>query len=68
MDCPFPDHSALSSFRKRLFKNAMIKINSELLWQFNQQGLFINEGVAIDARLVKNANGYQLKSIGFGLK
>ncbi|MCK5100122.1 MAG: transposase, partial [Desulfobacteraceae bacterium] len=45
-----------SRFRKRLSKDAMIKINSELLWQFNQLGLSINEGVAVDARLVKSAS------------
>ncbi len=56
MDCSSPDHSTFSRFRKRLSKNAMIKINSELLWQFNQQGLSINEGIAVDARLVKSAS------------
>lgn len=34
----------------------MIKINSELLKQFHQHGFSINEGVAVDARLVKSAN------------
>ncbi|MCP3942841.1 MAG: transposase [Desulfobacteraceae bacterium] len=56
MDYPSPDHSTFSRFRKRLSKEAMIKINSELLKQFHQHGLAINEGVAIDARLVKSAN------------
>ena len=56
MDCPSPDHSTFSRFRKRLSKEAMIKINSELLFQFHQQGLSINEGVAVDARLVKSAS------------
>ncbi len=56
MDCASPDHSTFSRFRKRLSKNAMIKINSELLWQFNQQGLSVNEGIAVDARLVKSAS------------
>ncbi len=32
MDRPFPDHSTFSRFRKRFSKDAMIKINSELLW------------------------------------
>ncbi len=34
----------------------MIKINSEVLKQFDKEGLSINEGIAIDARLVKSAN------------
>ena len=34
----------------------MDQINSEILRQFEKQGLTINEGVAIDARLVKSAS------------
>jgi IS5 family transposase len=34
----------------------MDAINSEILRQFEQQGLSINEGVAVDARLVKSAS------------
>ena len=34
----------------------MDQINSEILRQFEKQGFTINEGVAIDARLVKSAN------------
>ncbi len=56
MDCPSPDHSTFSRFRKRLSKEAMIKANSELLNQFHEQGLSINEGLAVDARLVKSAS------------
>jgi len=56
MDRPSPDHSIFSRFRRHFSKEAMIKINSELLWQFNQQGLSINEGIAVDARLVKSAS------------
>ncbi len=52
---PSPDHSTFSRFRNRLSKNAMDQINSEILRQFEKQGLTINEGVAIDARLVKSA-------------
>jgi len=37
-------------------KAAMDAINSEILRQFEQQGLCINEGVAVDARLVKSAS------------
>jgi IS5 family transposase len=55
-DNPSPDHSTFSRFRKRLSKNAMNQINSAILRQFEQKGLNINEGVAIDARLVKSAS------------
>ena len=34
----------------------MDQINSEILRQFSTQGLAINEGIAIDARLVKSAS------------
>ena len=53
---PSPDHSTFSRFRSRLSKKAMIKINAEVLKQFDKEGLSINEGIAVDARLVKSAN------------
>ena len=53
---PSPDHSTFSRFRKRLSKEAMDQINSEILQQFENQGLSINEGFAVDARLVKSAS------------
>ena len=53
---PAPDHSTFSRFRKRLSKEAMDQINSEILRQFESQGLTINEGIAVDARLVKSAS------------
>jgi transposase, IS5 family len=53
---PAPDHSTFSRFRGRLPKAAMDAINSEILRQFEHQGLSINEGVAVDARLVKSAS------------
>jgi len=53
---PSPDHSTFSRFRKRLSKKAMDQINSEILRQFEAQGLTINEGIAVDARLVKSAS------------
>ena len=34
----------------------MIKINSEVLNQFAKEGITINEGIAVDARLVKSAS------------
>jgi IS5 family transposase len=53
---PSPDHSTFSRFRSRLSKKAMMKINSELLNQFAKEGLSINEGIAVDARLVRSAS------------
>ena len=53
---PALDHSTFSRFRARLPKQAMDQINSEILRQFEHQGLSINEGVAVDARLVKSAS------------
>jgi IS5 family transposase len=55
-DMPSPDHSTFSRFRKRLSKKAMIKINSEVFKHFDKEGLSINEGIAIDARLVQSAS------------
>ena len=34
----------------------MTKINNEVLLQFSHQGLSINEGIAVDARLVQSAS------------
>jgi len=51
-----PDHSTFSRFRGRFSKNDMHMINHELLSQFAAKGLTINEGVAIDARLVQSAS------------
>jgi len=53
---PAPDHSTFSRFRGRLSKETMRTINHELLSQFASKGLTINEGIAIDARLVKSAS------------
>jgi len=53
---PSPDHSTFSRFRSRLSKDAMIKLNSEILNEFSKQGLIINEGMAVDARLVKSVS------------
>jgi hypothetical protein len=39
-----------------LSKKAMDQINSEIIRQFENQGMIINEGIAIDARLVKSAS------------
>jgi len=43
---PSPDHSTFSRFRGRLSKEAMSQVNSEILRQFERQGLKINEGIA----------------------
>jgi IS5 family transposase len=56
MDQPAPDHSTFSRFRRRLSKKAMVQINSALLSQFDRLGITINEGIAVDARLVKSAS------------
>jgi len=53
---PSPDHSTFSRFRARVSKKAMDQINSEILRQFEAQGLTINEGIAVDARLVKSTS------------
>ncbi|MFH1294043.1 MAG: transposase, partial [Pseudomonadota bacterium] len=62
-----PDHSTFSRFRSRLSKEAMDRINSEILRQFERQGLTINEGIAVDARLVKSAShpisNHQIKEL-----
>ena len=59
MDYSSLDRSRFFRFRKRLSKEAKIKINREPLKQFHQDELSINEGVAVDARLVKSANRSQ---------
>ena len=56
LDKPSPDHSTFSRFRSRLSKEAMIKLNNEVLQGFDKKGLSINEGIAVDARLVKSAS------------
>jgi IS5 family transposase len=56
LDKPSPDHSTFSRFRSRLSKEAIIKLNNAILLQFAHKGLSINEGIAIDARLVKSAS------------
>jgi len=55
-DDPAPDHSTFSRFRGRLPKETMRLINHDLLCQFASKGLTINEGIAIDARLVQSAS------------
>jgi IS5 family transposase len=56
LDRPSPDHSTFSRFRSRLSKEAMIDLNNAVLGEFAKRGLSINEGIAIDARLVKSAS------------
>jgi IS5 family transposase len=51
-----PDHSTFSRFRSRLSADTMRLINNEILSQFAAKGLSINEGIAVDARLVKSAS------------
>jgi IS5 family transposase len=56
LDASSPDHSTFSRFRSRLSKEAMAWINNEVLQQFAQKGMTINEGIAIDARLIESAS------------
>ena len=53
---PAADHSTFSRFRNRLSKEAMIELNNVVLQEFAKRGLSINEGIAVDARLVKSAS------------
>jgi IS5 family transposase len=46
LDASSPDHSTFSRFRSRLSKEAMAWINNEVLQQFAQKGMTINEGIA----------------------
>lgn len=55
-DQPSPDHCTFSRFRSRFSQDAMRAVNTELLSQFAAKGLAINEGVAVDARLVQSAS------------
>ncbi|MEN8212414.1 MAG: transposase [Thermodesulfobacteriota bacterium] len=61
LDYPSPAHITFSRFRKRLSKDAMVQINTLLLKQFYKQGISINKGVAVDARLVKSASKHVSK-------
>jgi hypothetical protein len=56
MDQPSPDHFTFSLFRTQLSKEDMKAIKHELLSQYSPRGLIINEGIAIDARLVHSAS------------
>jgi transposase, IS5 family len=56
LDKPAPDHSTFSRFRSRLSKEAMITLNNEVLQAFAKHGFSINEGIAVDARLVQSAS------------
>ena len=51
-----PDHSTFSKFRKRLTKGKFDLIVGDILTQFSEKGLAINEGIAVDARVVKSAS------------
>jgi IS5 family transposase len=55
-DVPSPDHSTFSRFRGRLSQEAMREVNSVLLRQFSRKWLVINEGIAVDARLIQSAS------------
>jgi IS5 family transposase len=55
-DQPSPDHCTFSRFRSRFSQDAMRAVNNELLSQFASKGLSINEGIAVDARLIQSAS------------
>ncbi len=56
LDKPSPDHSTFSRFRGRLSKRQLGRITQNVLNQFSQKGITINEGIAVDARIVKSAS------------
>ena len=56
IDKSSPDHSTFSRFRSRISKEAMFHLNNVVLQEFARRGLSINEGIAVDARLVKSAS------------
>jgi transposase, IS5 family len=53
---PIPDYSTSSQFIDGFCKDTLRMINHEPLNQFAAKGLNINEGIAIDARLVQSAS------------
>ena len=53
-DKPSPDYFTFSQLR--LSKNALDVINSDILSPFKANGLTINKGIAVDARLVKSTS------------
>jgi transposase, IS5 family len=57
---PEADHSTFSRFRSRLSKKAMIHLNNIVLQEFGKQGLSINEGIAVDARLASGSESLPL--------
>ena len=56
LDKSSPDHSTFSRFRNRISKQAMFELNNVVLQEFARRGLSINEGIAVDARLVKSTS------------
>lgn len=56
IDQPSPDHSTFSRFRDRLTQHQMIQLNDRVLQEFAKRGLRINEGIAVDARLVESTS------------
>jgi IS5 family transposase len=56
LDTPSPDHSTFSRFRGRLSKRQFEAITQTILNQFSKEGIIINEGIAIDARIVRFAS------------
>ena len=50
---PSPAQKTFSRFRKRLSKNALEHIYSEIARQFEKKGLEVTDGAAVDPKLVK---------------
>ncbi len=55
---PSPAHSTFSRFRKRLSNKAMEQLKSEITRQFDKKGIAVNEGIAVDVRIVKLQSRY----------
>jgi transposase, IS5 family len=53
---PSPDQSMVSRFRDRLSAHQMILLNDRILQEFEKRGLRINEGIAVNVRLVESAS------------
>ena len=56
LENPSPDHSTFSRFRSRLSKRLFDQLVHNILGQFKAKGIRINEGIAIDARIVRSAS------------
>ena len=51
-----PDHSTFSKFRGKLGKRLFERLTHNIMEQFSDMGIKINQGIAVDARIVKSAS------------